>query len=121
MSARYAGFLQRSLPPFWPTTDRNLVLGALRRLDQDAPPPHETMSTTSAPSATSATTRPVAPDPGPAPSVRTAVTKGHAWTPEQDEELRDGFESEIPLDELADHLELDVEVVAARASALGLS
>ena len=121
MSARYAGFLQRSLPPFWPTTDRNLVLGALRRLDQDAPPPHETTSTTSAPSATSATTRPVAPDPGPAPSVRTAVTKGHAWTPEQDEELRDGFESEIPLDELADHLELDVEVVAARASALGLS
>ena len=121
MSARYAGFLQRSLPPFWPTTDRNLVLGALRRLDQDAPPPHETTSTTGAPSAPSATTRPVAPDPGPAPSVRTAVTKGHAWTPEQDEELRDGFESEIPLDELADHLELDVEVVAARASALGLS
>src|SRR5690606_40884983 len=24
VSARYAGFLQRSLPPFWPTTDRGL-------------------------------------------------------------------------------------------------
>ncbi|NHN56086.1 ATP-dependent DNA helicase [Calidifontibacter sp. DB0510] len=39
MTARYAGFLQRSLPPFWPTTDRALVLGALRRLDQIAPDP----------------------------------------------------------------------------------
>ena len=26
MTARYAGFLQRSLPPFWPTTDRAMVL-----------------------------------------------------------------------------------------------
>lgn len=34
--ARYAGFLQKSLPPFWPTTDKDLVLNALRRLDADA-------------------------------------------------------------------------------------
>ena len=40
MSARYAGFLQRSLPPFWPTTDREKVLAALRRLDEVAPEPH---------------------------------------------------------------------------------
>ena len=39
ITARYAGFLQRSLPPFWPTTDRELVLRALRRLDETAEPP----------------------------------------------------------------------------------
>ena len=37
VTARYAGFLQRSVPPFWPTTDRELVLSALRRLDETAP------------------------------------------------------------------------------------
>ena len=31
-TARYAGFLRASLPPMWPTTDRAVVLGALRRL-----------------------------------------------------------------------------------------
>ena len=36
MTARYAGFLQRSLPPFWPTTDRALVLKALARLNESA-------------------------------------------------------------------------------------
>ena len=39
MTARYAGFLQRSLPPFWPTADQQMVLAALRRLDENAPPP----------------------------------------------------------------------------------
>jgi ATP-dependent DNA helicase DinG len=32
-TARYGGFLARSLPPLWPTTDRVTVLDALRRLD----------------------------------------------------------------------------------------
>ena len=36
-TARYGGFLRASLPPFWPTDDREKVLGALRRL-RDAPP-----------------------------------------------------------------------------------
>jgi ATP-dependent DNA helicase DinG len=31
-TARYAGFLRSSLPPFWSTTDRDLTLEALRRL-----------------------------------------------------------------------------------------
>jgi ATP-dependent DNA helicase DinG len=31
-TARYAGFLRESLPPFWLTTDREAALGALRRL-----------------------------------------------------------------------------------------
>ena len=39
MTARYAGFLQRSLPPFYPTTDKKMVLAALSRLDAMAPPP----------------------------------------------------------------------------------
>lgn len=33
-TARYAGFLRASLPPFWTTTDRDVVLAALRRIDQ---------------------------------------------------------------------------------------
>jgi ATP-dependent DNA helicase DinG len=31
-TARYAGFLRESLPPFWFTTDRDVALGALSRL-----------------------------------------------------------------------------------------
>ncbi|TWE13303.1 ATP-dependent DNA helicase [Rudaeicoccus suwonensis] len=38
VTARYAGFLQKSLPPFWPTSDRALVLKALKRLDEVAAP-----------------------------------------------------------------------------------
>ncbi|WP_460461203.1 ATP-dependent DNA helicase, partial [Angustibacter peucedani] len=35
-TARYGGFLRSSLPPFWPTADKEKVLGALRRLDATA-------------------------------------------------------------------------------------
>ncbi|WP_270887682.1 ATP-dependent DNA helicase [Pedococcus sp. 5OH_020] len=134
MTARYAGFLQRSLPPFWPTTDRERVLGALRRLDETAPPVlavHEpalrgvagavaatTMGRTGEDSAEHP--RPVAADPPPAESARTAVTQGHAWTPESDEELRDGVELGLSLEELAESLEVPAQVVAARVSGLGL-
>lgn len=38
VTARYAGFLQSTLPPFWPTSDQALVLNALRRLDETAGP-----------------------------------------------------------------------------------
>ena len=31
-TARYGAFLLRSLPPFWPTTDGEVVRAALRRL-----------------------------------------------------------------------------------------
>jgi ATP-dependent DNA helicase DinG len=34
-TARYAGFLRASLPPFWPTDDPKLVRAALRRLDAE--------------------------------------------------------------------------------------
>jgi ATP-dependent DNA helicase DinG len=33
-TARYAGFLRTSLPPFWPTTDHDVAVAALRRLAQ---------------------------------------------------------------------------------------
>ena len=137
MSARYAGFLQRSLPPFWPTSDRALVLNALTRLDQTAPAPLEVaepalrgltgavkgtaMGDAEASGAVDATdTRPVATAPPPAPAARTAVTQGHAWTQEEDEELRDGVELGLDLEELSESLELATEVIAARLERRGL-
>lgn len=35
-TAGYRGFLTRSLPPLWPTTEKDSVLAALRRLDKEA-------------------------------------------------------------------------------------
>jgi ATP-dependent DNA helicase DinG len=141
ITARYAGFLQRSLPPFWPTTDRDRVLAALKRLDETAPAPltvHEpalrgatgavvgtSMGRTGEdaaehPRPAGPDPRPVAADPPPGDSSRTAVTQGHAWTPESDEELRDGVELGLTLAELAESLELPEDVVAARLTGLGL-
>ncbi len=134
MTARYAGFLQRSLPPFWPTTDRERVLAALRRLDETAPPPQQVhepalRGITGALAGTSMGRtgedaaehpRPVADAPPPAESTRTAVTGGHAWTAESDEELRDGVELGLSIEELAESLELPADVVAARLVGLGL-
>jgi ATP-dependent DNA helicase DinG len=107
----YAGFLQRSLPPFWPTTDRALVLAALSRLDSDAPPvlpvrPASSEEPVSAP--------PVARSP------RTAVTGGHAWTSEEDEELREGIEAGVPTEALAEHLDLAPDLVTTRMNQLEL-
>ena len=137
MTARYAGFLQRSLPPFWPTTDRERVLAALRRLDETAPEPvtvHEPAlrGVTGAVAGTTmgdgaehprpvADSRPVAPTPPPAASSRTAVTQGHSWTADADEELRDGVDLGLTLEELAESLELPEDVVAARLRGLGLN
>lgn len=114
IKARYAGFLQRSLPPFWPTTDRELVLGALRRLDEIAP-------------AVQAVADPVkrgltgtVADPGTAGTVRTAVVQGDGWSAQDDDELRDGVDLGLPLEELAASLDRDESAVTARAQALGL-
>jgi ATP-dependent DNA helicase DinG len=38
-TARYARYLRASMPPFWTTTRRDVVLAALRRIDAEAPPP----------------------------------------------------------------------------------
>ena len=35
-TARYGSFLRATLPPFWYTTDREVALGALRRLSDGA-------------------------------------------------------------------------------------
>ena len=135
MTARYAGFLQKSLPPFWPTIDKAMVLAALKRLDETAAEPlpvHEPalrgvagVMTGSRWVARTRTTvladdRPVAGDPPVAGSARTAVTQGHAWTSEQDAELREGVELGLTLEELAEHLELEDAVITARLNLFGL-
>ena len=135
MTARYAGFLQRSLPPFWPTIDKAMVLSALRRLDETADEPLPVREPAlrgvagvvdSIPMGGEdeddrlADERPVAPDPPVVRSARTAVTQGHAWTSEQDTELREGVELGLTLDELAGHLELGDDVIIARLHLLGL-
>ena len=116
IKARYAGFLQRSLPPFWPTTDRDLVLGALRRLDEIAPE----VQPVSEPAKRGMTGKPVAADPGPADGSRTAVVQGEGWSAQDDDELRDGAELGLPLQELAASLDREESAVAARATALGV-
>lgn len=142
MTARYAGFLQRSLPPFWPTTDQRLVISALERLDQSAPPPRDVPEprkrglhgaagqagdageaaerVDSDGAAHAEPAKPAAPPPPPPENARTAVTLGHPWTEQDDEELRDGVEMGLTLEELAESLELAEEVVAARLEGLGL-
>jgi ATP-dependent DNA helicase DinG len=127
MTARYAGFLQRSLPPFYPTTDTQMVLAALGRLDETAPEPLPVEEpalrslTGSRAEDGSEHPRPVAAPPPVASSPRSAVTSGHAWTDEQDAELRDAAEAGMLLDELVDHFELPGEAIAARVDQLGLT
>ena len=128
MTARYAGFLQRSLPPFYPTTDKQLVLAALARLDSMAPEPlpvqdPELRSLSGARADADGTEhpRPVAGPPPVAASSRSAVTAGHAWTDEQDEELRDAADAGMQLDELVEHFELPPETISARVGQLGLT
>lgn len=125
MTAGYAGFLQKSLPPFWPTTDKTMVLAALKRLDETAAEPlpvHEPAlrGSVGALEGRVAGEGPVAGDPPVATSARTAVTQGHAWTAEQDTELREGVELGLTFEELAEHLELEVAVISARLSLFGL-
>ncbi|MEO8517930.1 MAG: ATP-dependent DNA helicase [Dermatophilaceae bacterium] len=132
MTARYAGFLQKSLPPFWPTIDKAMVLAALKRLDETASEPlpvHEPALRGVAGEAVdhpavddpeAEQDQPVAEDPPVAESARTAVTGGHAWSSEQDTELREGVDLGLTLEELTEHLELDPAVITARLSLFGL-
>ncbi|HEY6743541.1 MAG TPA: ATP-dependent DNA helicase [Lapillicoccus sp.] len=134
VTARYAGFLQRSLPPFWPTTDRELVLAALARLDELAPPPVP-VSDPALRGLVAASDgagvggealqpgvdhRPVAGPPPVTPSARTAVTVGYAWTAAQDDALRDAVEAGIEMADVVEQLELPVDAVRARLVQLGL-
>lgn len=133
ITARYAGFLQASIPPFWPTTDRAKVLDALRRLDATAepvvpvaPPPRRGViaGENEHPPAQRAPTEKVsdavttgAPA---AEEARTAVTSGHSWTKADDEELKDGRDLGLDADELAEHLDIPLEAVEARLRLLKL-
>ncbi|MCU1537665.1 MAG: helicase c2, partial [Humibacillus sp.] len=65
--------------------------------------------------------RPVAGPPPVAESSRSAVTAGHAWTDEQDEELRDAAEAGMQLDELVEHFDLPLETIEARVGQLDLT
>ncbi len=138
MTARYAGFLQKSLPPFWPTIDKAMVLAALKRLDETAAEPlpvHEPALRGMAGAIDGASADDageneadgavvvdalVAEAPPVARSARTAVTQGRAWTSSEDEELQEGVDLGLTLDELASHLDLSTDVVAARLALLGL-
>lgn len=136
ITARYAGFLQRSLPPFWPTTNKAVVLEALRRLDESAapvvpvaPPPsrgvvageneHPPPSPAAAPVVEKVGDAVTTGAPA-AQEARTAVTNGHAWTREDDEELKDGRDLGLDAEELADHLGIPLEAVEARLALLRL-
>ena len=119
-----------SLPPFWPTTDRALVLAALKRLDEAAAAPlpvHEPALRGLVGGADGrgcgrrrARTRrrppPVAGPPPVPPSPRTAVTQGHAWTGTRTTSSGRASTSGSSLEELADHLELPADAVQARLS-----
>ena len=132
LTARYAGFLQRSLPTFWPTTDRDLVLGALARLDETAPDPLpvddparrgltgavEPVASTGSDGAEHP--RPVAGSPPAGEGARTAVTGGEGWSEQDDEELRDGVALGLDVPALAEQLDRPDEAVAARLTGLGL-
>lgn len=144
VTARYAGFLQRSLPDFWPTTDRELVLSALTRLDAGAPPVFAVATPAGRRAAAhgeGADARDATPAPAqdgdgdhPAPRVadavpsgapvadspRTAVLDGAAWSSEEDEELADGVALGLSAAELADHLGVREPDVLRRLAALGL-
>ena len=135
VTARYAGFLQKSLPPFWPTLDKAMVMAALTRLDETAADPLPVREPALRGIAgvvdgipmggededdRRADDRPVAADPPVAGSVRTAVTQGYAWTAEQDGELREGVELGLTLAEMAEHLELADDVILARLRLFGL-
>ena len=48
------------------------------------------------------------------------MTQGHAWTRDEDDELRDGVDLGLSLDELAAHLEVPEDLVRARLTMLRL-
>ena len=143
MNARYAGFLQASVPPMWPTSDRDTVLAALHRLDEGAadvlpvaePAPRTLMTARKpAPAGAAGAGEPAedhldgteeateeAPESTPvAESARSGVTQGVGWDDDLDEELRDGLDLGLTPDEIAEHLELPLEAVQARLTTLGL-
>lgn len=124
VSARYAPFLQSTLPPFWPTTNTEVVLQALARLDAAAGevlPVADPTSAGAVPAPDADEDPDVDREPVPRePAARTAVTAGRGWTAERDQELTEAAELGLTVQEVADHLDIEAPLVARRAAALGL-
>jgi ATP-dependent DNA helicase DinG len=112
-TARYGSFLRASLPPFWATSDRDVVLEALRRIDASAAP----VRPVAAPADRDATA--VRSSPPSAPSSRTAVSLGRGWTPEEDAGLRAGAGAGRTVEVLAERYDCRADQVTARLTALG--
>ena len=49
------------------------------------------------------------------------MTLGHPWSDQEDEELRDGVEMGLTVEELAESMEVPEEVIQARLDGLGLT
>jgi ATP-dependent DNA helicase DinG len=112
------------------------VLAALGRLDAAAGELREVHEPglrvdalrSTAPAAAANPGRPPEPAPAPPPApvpvpeaTRTAVVHGRPWTGEEDEQLREGVELGLTVEDLADHFDCEVPVVAERLSTMGLS
>ncbi len=133
-TARYGGFLRSSLPPFWPTADKEKVLGALRRLDATAGElraviepglrAQAVQADPAAPSTGAAASATAGPPAAPAPvpdATRTAVVQGRAWTADDDALVREGVALGCSVDDLADQFECEPDVIELRLDALGLT
>jgi ATP-dependent DNA helicase DinG len=129
-TARYGAFLRSSLPPFWPTTDRNVALAALRRIGASAGPlapvrdPMPRVKATGRPPAGPPTSEEASASPpsSPAPeSTRTAVVQGRAWSAVEDDQLREGVQFGCTVEDLADQFDCEPATVAMRLAMLNLA
>ena len=112
-SARYAGFLRASLPPFWYTTDPDQVRRSLAAIDASAPPvrrvaPRVSRSAAGGGRASASSGAAEAAEP---------VT---SWTADDDALLRLGLQAGRPVEQLAERHECSVDDIVARIEALGL-
>lgn len=115
-TARYGGFLRGSLPPFWSTTDRGVVLKALTRIGETAPEVLPVADPVDRALAAGNGARTPAP-----PSSRAGITAGRGWTPEEDAGLRAAVEAGRPVAVLAERYDCSPDQVVARMAALGLA
>jgi ATP-dependent DNA helicase DinG len=143
ITARYAGFLQKSLPPFWPTTDRALVLKALKRLDEtaddresavvarqsadvvepvvDEAPADMTPVPEAAQRAEAALVQDAQLEAAPVETLPVGAANSDSdWSVEDDEELRDGVDLGLDPAELAEHLDRPLDDIRKRLSQLAI-
>ena len=136
-TARYGSFLRASMPPFWPTADREKVLGALRRLDAAAGEVLPVLEPGLRVDAVrDSRTEPLPPAhaepsvPLDVPAARAGTGAGvqphRAWCRagpgrrRTTSTMREGVELGCSVEDLADQFDCEPEVVEARLDALGL-